>query len=296
VLAAKAMFEGPRTPVHYRVAGDATAIYIDLGDPEWKAIQITRDGWAVLERHPVRFWRTGGMAALPVPERGGGLDLLRPFVNVAGDDDWRLLVGWLLAAARPGFPYPILIEHGEQGSAKSTTTKVLRALIDPNRSPLRVAPHDIDDLMVSARVSWVVAFDNISRLPPYLSDALCRLSTGGGLSKRQLYTDSDEVLLEAMRPVILNGIEEAANRSDLLDRALIVEMPVIDETQRRSQRSESSYCHPLGIARARSVIDMFLSSAVTTLTGRPRRSMRRGRSLRSQRDTRLGNVEMMISS
>ena len=141
----------------------------------------------------------------------------------------------LLAAARPGFPYPILIEHGEQGSAKSTTTKVLRALIDPNRSPLRVAPHDIDDLMVSARVSWVVAFDNISRIPPYLSDALCRLSTGGGLSKRQLYTDSDEVLLEAMRPVILNGIEEAANRSDLLDRALIVEMPVIDEIRRRSE-------------------------------------------------------------
>lgn len=235
VLAAKATFDGDEVPVHYRVAGDANAIYLDLGDADWRAVQITREGWTVLDRHPVRFWRTGAMAALPIPKPGGELNLLRPFVNVANEDDWRLVVGWLLASARPGFPYPILVEHGEQGSAKSTTTKVLRSLIDPNRSPLRVAPHDIDDLMVSARVSWIVAYDNISKIPPSLSDALCRLSTGGGLSKRELYTDSDEVLLDAMRPVILNGIEESANRSDLLDRAVIVEMPVIGEDQRQPE-------------------------------------------------------------
>lgn len=231
VLEGKAIFDGRELPVHFRVAGDDREIIIDLGDREWRAVRITRDGWTVLE-HPVRFRRTSAMQPLPVPERGGSLDLLRPFVNVADDDGWRLVVGWLLAAMRPGHPYPLLVAHGEQGSAKSTLGRVLRKLVDPNASPLRVAPHDAVDLMVTATNSWVVAYDNLSRVPPSLSDALCRLSTGGGLSKRELYSDGDEFILDAMRPAIINGIDEVVNRSDLLDRAVLVELPVIAEQDR----------------------------------------------------------------
>jgi len=235
VLDSKAQFEGPELDVSFRVAGDAQRIVIDLGDAAWRAIEITRSGWKVLDTHPVKFRRSGAMQALPIPVPGGDIDRLRPFVNVGDDDAWRLVVGWLLAALRPGFPYPVLIAHGEQGSAKSTLGRVLRALVDPNVSALRVAPHDVDDLMVSATSSWVVAYDNVSRIPPSLSDALCRLSTGGGLSKRQLYTDQDEVLLDATRPIVINGIEEAAHRGDLLDRALLIEMPLIPESQRQPE-------------------------------------------------------------
>jgi hypothetical protein len=235
VLEGEALFVGPTVPVHYRVAGDDGAIIIDLGDDAWRAVQVTSDGWRLLDHHPVRFARTGGMAALPVPEAGGSIDELRPFVNT-DDDDWRLLVGWLLAALRPGSPYPVAVLHGEQGSAKSTAAKVLRKLVDPNVVPLRAAPHALDDLMVSSCSSWCVAYDNLSHLQPWLSDALCRLSTGGGLSKRQLYTDGDEVLLDAQRPVIINGIEELATRSDLLDRALLVECPLIPEAERKDDR------------------------------------------------------------
>jgi hypothetical protein len=234
VLEGEALFAGPTVPVYYRVAGDAHAITIDLGDDAWRAVQVIRDGWQVLDHHPVRFARTGGMAPLPAPDHGGSLERLRPLVNV-DDGDWRLLVGWLLAALRTGSPYPVLVLHGEQGSAKSTAAKVLRKLVDPNVVLLRAAPHAVDDLMVSSTKSWVVAFDNLSHLQPWLSDALCRLSTGGGLSKRQLYTDGDEVLLDAQRPVIINGIEELATRSDLLDRALLVECPLIPEAERRDE-------------------------------------------------------------
>ena len=175
------------------------------------------------------------MAPLPVPERGGDLNRLREFVNVADDDAWRLFVGWILAAARPGLPYPLLVLHGEQGSAKSTAAKVARELLDPSAVMLRAAPHDLVDLMVSATSSWVVAFDNLSHVQPWLSDALCRLSTGGGFSKRELYTDGDEFLLDAQRPAVINGIEELATRSDLLDRALLVEMPTIPDEDRRGE-------------------------------------------------------------
>lgn len=226
VLEGKALFEGRTVPVNLRVAGDDHAIVIDLGDDQWRAVRITRDGWEVLDHHPVRFRRSGGMAALPVPQPGGAIDHLREFVNV-DDAGFRLLVGWLVAALRPDSPYPVLNLAGEQGSAKSTVAKALRALVDPSSVPLHAPPHDKTDLMVAAANSWTVAVDNVSSIPKWLSDSLCRLSTGGGMSKRMLYTDGDEFLLGVKRPVILNGIGELAEESDLLDRSLMVECPVI---------------------------------------------------------------------
>lgn len=234
-LESEALFSGEKLAVHLRVAHVDGAIYIDLGDEDWRCVQITRDGWTVLDEHPVRFRRSGGMAALLDPERGGNLDLLRAFLNVT-DDDWRLVAGWLVATVRERFPCPVLVLHGEQGSGKSTAARTVRSLIDPNTADLRRAPSDVDDLMVSAAHNHVVAFDNLSHLEPSLSDAICRLSTGGGQAKRMLFTDDEEHVLEAQRPVIINGIEELATRSDLLDRALMIELPVIADCKRVDER------------------------------------------------------------
>ena len=109
--------------------------------------------------------------------------------------------------------------QGEQGSAKTTTARGFRELVDPSTVPVRAAPKDERDLMIAATNGWVINLDNLSRLPAWLSDAICRLATGGGFATRELYTDADEVLFNATRPVIVNGIEELATRSDLLDRA-----------------------------------------------------------------------------
>jgi hypothetical protein len=183
---------------------------------------------------PVRFRRPAGMLPLPEPIRGGSIDALREFVNV-GHEDRPLLLGFLVAALNPVGPYPILDLFGEQGSAKSTSAKVIRALLDPSVGDLRAEPRDVRDLMIAATNSWVLTFDNLSYLPPWLADALCRLSTGGAMGARQLYTDTDEVLMEARRPVILTGIEELTVRSDLADRAFLMSLPRIDEGARRSE-------------------------------------------------------------
>ena len=167
--------------------------------------------------------------------RGGSVNDLRHFVNVT-DEEWPLLLGWLLAAMRPRGPYPVLCLHGEQGSAKSTTARaVLRALVDPGRAPLRSEPKEPRDLMIAASNGAVLAFDNLSHVPAWLSDALCRLSTGGGFATHELYTDNEEVIFDAMRPVILTGIEELATRSDLLDRAVLLTLPTIPEDRRRPE-------------------------------------------------------------
>ncbi len=176
------------------------------------------------------------MHPLPDPDRGGTIDELRNFVNVETDGDFALIVSWLVAAYWPLGPYPILALHGEQGSAKSTLARLLRSLIDPNAAPLRSSPREVRDLMIAAQNGWTIVFDNLSRIREWASDALCRLSTGGGFSTRELYSDADELILEATRPVMLTGITELGDREDLLDRTIRVVLPTIPEQRRRTER------------------------------------------------------------
>jgi hypothetical protein len=235
VLTGEALFHSPEHVVWTRFATHGDAIYLDLGDRPWRAVEITAQGWRVVPRAPVKFRRARGMLALPPPIAGESIDLLRPFLNVADDGEYRLLLTWLLAALRPCGPYPVLVLHGEQGAAKSTTARVLRMLCDPNAAPLRAAPRDVRDLMIAATNGWFLCFDNLDHLPPWLSNALCRLATGGGFATRRNYTDDGEVLFDATRPILVNGIEEIATRGDLLDRAVILHLPAIVESDRQPE-------------------------------------------------------------
>jgi hypothetical protein len=129
----------------------------------------------------------------------------------------------------------VIVLAGEQGSAKSTFSAILKALIDPNTAPLRALPREDRDLFIAANNGHVLAFDNVSGLPAWISDTLCRLSTGGGFAVRQLYTDQDETLFDAARPVILNGIEDIVTRPDLADRAMFLTLEPIPEERRRPE-------------------------------------------------------------
>jgi hypothetical protein len=131
------------------------------------------------------------MLPLPVPERGGSIETLQHFLNLASRDDFVLVVAWVLAAFRSGGPYPLLAISGEQGSAKTVLSKLLKALIDPNAAPVRALSREERELMIAANNGHLLAFDNLSGLPHCLSDVLCRLATGGSFAVRQLYTDDE---------------------------------------------------------------------------------------------------------
>jgi hypothetical protein len=232
--------------VFVRVGEHGGKLYLDLADESWRVVEIDAHGWRIVSDPPVRFRRTKRILSLPAPERGGSVNLLRPFVNVC-DEQWPLVLAWLVHALRPDVPYPVLKANGEQGSAKSTTARVLRSVIDPQTGPLQRPPRSERDLMISAANSWVPCFDNLSSISAEMSDALCVLSTGGSYSSRLLYSDDDEALIVAKRPVIINGIEDIGNRSDLVDRSIHLELPRIDEGYRRSERSimaEFAEAHP----------------------------------------------------
>jgi hypothetical protein len=235
VIEAKAQFEGPERTVFIRVGGHDGGLYLDLCDESWRAVEIDRTGWRVIENAPVRFRRAAGMKPLPIPVSGGSIEQLRPFVNVQSDAHFVLAVSWMLAVLRHRGPYPVLVLSGEQGSAKSTLSTILRALLDPNTAPLRALPREDRDLFIAATNGHVLTFDNVSGLRTWISDTLCRLATGGGFAVRQLYTDQDEVLFDAARPVVLNGIEDMVERADLADRAVFLTLEPIPEERRRSE-------------------------------------------------------------
>ena len=235
VLRGRALFEGPQRDTAVRIAGNDDCIWLDLANDKWQAVRIDASGWSVVDNPDVAFVRPRGVLPLPTPERGGSLDDLREIVNVESDDDWILIVAWLIGSLRPSGPYPVLSVNGEMGSAKSTLSRIIRGSIDPNVAALRSAPRDERDLVIAGSNGHVIALENISKIPDWLSDALCRLSTGGGFGTRELFSDGEEKLFEGQRPVMLNGISELCTRSDLLDRAICVSLSAIPEDKRTTE-------------------------------------------------------------
>lgn len=235
-LEGRAIFDGAEREVFLRIAGHEGNVYVDLGTADWNAVRVTPDGWDVIADPPIAFRRADGVKALPQPIAGGSIEELRQFVNLSSDDDFALLTGLLLSAYSPTGPYPIGVFYGLQGSAKSTLTRMVRELVDPNVAPIRNAPANERDLVISAKNGRMLCFDNSSRLSDPLSDALCRLATGSGFSTRKLRTDSDEVLVNVARPILANGIEEFATRPDLVSRSIVLQVPEIRDDDRRAER------------------------------------------------------------
>jgi hypothetical protein len=234
VLRGEALYAGARVDAPVRYAATEEATYLDLGDPEWRAVEITADGWRVVAEPPVRFRRPRGALALPNPVPGGSLKVLREMLNV-DEEGWRLIVGFLVGTMAPHGPYPLLCFEGEAGSAKSTAARRIRELTDPNVAPLRSEPRDERDLAIAAANGRIIALDNVSRITPTLSDALCRLATGGAYATRELFSDTEETLLAAVRPAIITGITEVITRGDLADRALKVTLSPISDEDRRPE-------------------------------------------------------------
>jgi hypothetical protein len=158
-MEAKAHFDAPERVVYIRTGGFDERLYLDLGDKTWRVVEIETAGWRVVDNPPMRFRRPGGMRPLPVPVPSGSIETLRSFLNVQSDADFVLVVAWALACLRDRSPYPVIVVSGEQGSAKSTFSAILRALLDPNTAPLRALPREDRDLFIAAtslmRTSWL---------------------------------------------------------------------------------------------------------------------------------------------
>ena len=262
ICAARALADGgPQRDVFTRIAHAGECIYLDLANEQGQKVEISASGWRVVTDVPVLFKTPNGLEPLPVPIKGGTLSVIGRFINTKDTGDLLLITAWLAMCFHPTGPFPLLSITGERGAAKSTATKFLKFLIDPSKAMARKEPEDDRTLAILAQNSAVLAFDNLSRITPTFSDALCRIATGAGDAYRALYSNDTEIIFSAKRPVVLNGIEELVTRGDLLDRTMIVSLPEIEEDRRMM---ESDYWQAATDARPR-ILGALCDALVTYL-------------------------------
>ena len=220
-LAGEALFDQPEHDTYIRTARYGDRFFIDLTNARWEVIEISEKGWSLFEgTPPVKFLRTSGAQPLPLPDPTGTFDSLKDVFKLKNDDDYILLAAWMVYVLAGSGPYPILAIEGTAGSSKSTLSRHLRMLLDPRRPDIQSSPNKIDDLYISANNTHLIAIDNLSSINQKTSDIFCGIATGTGTSKRELYTDSDEVYFHVCKPILFNSINPVIESADLADRSI----------------------------------------------------------------------------
>lgn len=229
---------GPETTVHLRCGRHGSSIIIDRADPQGHALEVSANGWRELERSPILFRRSAVSMQFPTPASRGNLKPLRQLLNV-DEREFRLVVAYIVAAWIPDIPHPILALTGEQGVAKTWAARIVLSLIDPSAASLVSQPRSADDWAVTAYNVYGVGLDNVSRLPPWFQDALCKAVTGDVFVRRELYSDDGLWPMRFRRPIVLTTIDPGSLQGDVADRLMPIELQRIPTTARRTDREIS---------------------------------------------------------
>jgi len=237
VLQAKAFYEGPKHTLYNRVAPAPEGFWIDMADENWRAIKVTGEDWQIVDSPPILFRRYNHQKPLPTPNAEGNPWGLLDFLKISKKDvATRLLfLCAVISYFIPLIPHVIIVLYGIQGSGKSTLFKIVRRVVDPSAVEVLTLPRNERERVQQLDHHWCAFYDNITSLPTWMSDTLCRAATGGGFTKRELYTDDHDIIYNFKRCVGLNGINIAAQRGDLLDRSLLVGLEDIPKKERRTE-------------------------------------------------------------
>ena len=243
-LTANSEFDGKQIPLSLRTASISKNNQLqwvyDLTNNYWEFIKITVDGWYIFN-NSIIFRRYNIQQSQVYPSKEYEPDIFDRFmnlVNVMGSDDDTILLlkCYIISLFIPDIQKVVLMLHGSGGSAKTFLQELIKALVDPSIIKTLGFPRDSNELIQQLSHNYLVYYDNISGIPPWISDQLCRAVTGSGFSKRALYTDDDDVIRSFMRCVGFNGINLAATKADLLDRGLIVKLERIIRNKQRKPK------------------------------------------------------------
>ncbi|MDP3725847.1 MAG: bifunctional DNA primase/polymerase [bacterium] len=234
-IGGRASFGGEEIKLHTRTAMIDSAIWYDLANKDWRVVKITPDGWSVIDNPPIIFKRQQHQAAQVDPATGGNIPDILQFVNISDENQQLLFLVLLVSYFIPGFPHPIPYVYGPQGSAKSTLSKIVRKLVDPSRLGVLSLPRKEEELVQVLSHHYMLFFDNVGTIPDSVSDLLCRAVTGSGFSKRQLYTDDEDIICNIQANIGINGINLASNKPDLLERSVLFELPRVEKIDRQQE-------------------------------------------------------------
>ena len=234
-LEGDAIFDGKTETLYNRMAFNKEGFWLDLADEKWKAIKITPNDWEVIENPPILFKRYQHQLPQIIPDKNGNIDLLNDFLNLKNKNHELLIYVFVVTSFIQNIPHPCLIFHGPQGSAKTTSFKMIRSLIDPSRIEVTDLNNNKKELTQALDHNWICFFDNLGNIKNDISDLLCRVITGSGFSQRMLYSDDTDIIRNIKRIVGLNGINLSATQPDLLERSIIIELVTISEEERKNE-------------------------------------------------------------
>jgi hypothetical protein len=229
-LAAQALFNGEQYSLSVRSVYNKEGLWYDLGS---SAIHIQKNHWEITDQPPIVFKRFAHQKEQVLPQRGGDLRLLLKYINIHDEQEKLLFLVYVVTTFIPDYPHPLLILYGAQGAGKTTPMKMMKELIDPSALSGLSTPKNIEVFVQTASHHSFLFYDNLSKMPEWFSDALARVATGDSFSKRELYTDDDDVIYRLQNSIALNGINQVVYKSDLLDRSILVHLDRISPDQRK---------------------------------------------------------------
>lgn len=235
-LEANARYNAPVEEVYLRIAKYGCSVFVDLGDESNRAIEVTSEGWEIVDEVPVNFVRpNGAVKSLPLPEDGFEPEELRQLLGMSMQN-FLQMIAFCISVFNPNGPYFVLQIHGEQGSGKSFVSKFVKDLTDPNIADKLRLPRTEQDMVLHAQGQWVLNYDNTSYVSNDLSDLLCTIATGGAFATRRLYSDDELFIAKYKRPAMMNGITGFALRQDLSERSIFLNLPAVPEGKRKTER------------------------------------------------------------
>lgn len=239
VLDMKASFSNQQYKLQKRIAELKGEVFYDLCDTKWRAIKINKQGCSLETSPPILFTRNPNMDEQVEPNLSIQpeelLQLVKKHFRFKKESDAVLFATYLVTCFIPEIAHVILVLFGEKGAAKSTTMRMVKKIVDPAKQDLLSMPNSKSDLAISISNNYMPCFDNLDALSAEKSDLLCMASTGGAFTKRTLYSDSDETILQFKRCIGLNGINIVATRPDLLDRSVLIELERISKNERKPE-------------------------------------------------------------
>ncbi|TMN21918.1 hypothetical protein [Lentibacillus cibarius] len=226
ICAREVMGSKAKKKIHFRICEEKGKLFIDLINDNQDVIEISESGWNMKRQQElnIHFERPNTSNSIQKPIGNGDLSKLRKYIPLE-ENDYKLVLSFIIGCFMPDGPYPILILQGSQGSGKSTLSKIIKSIVDPSVVMAQSPPKKEKDLFVAASYNHLLVFDNLSGIDSRMSDALCKLSTGIAMVSKKLFTDKDQATMTAKKPLILNGIDYIAKRSDLADRSIIINLP-----------------------------------------------------------------------
>lgn len=234
VIEAKAVYDGQCIKLYNRVAEYDVCFYYDLCDG--RAVRITEFDWEVTDNFPILFKRYSHQQKQVEPKRGGNIHNLFKFINVKEGNHKLLSLVYPISCLVPNIPHPIFHPYGDQGAGKTSMSTCYKLLLDPSKLDVLITPRNQEELVQILEHHYLCMFDNLSAFPDWLSDLLSQACTGGGFSKRKLYSDDEDIIYQIQRCIGLNGINLLVSRADLMDRTILLHMERIAPSERKEKK------------------------------------------------------------